>query len=239
MALAALLRLWHLNSTPPWLFFDEAGQGLDARDLLQGEFRSFFPRSFGKEPLYVYLTVPFVALWNGEPAAVRLAGAILGVLMVPALFLAGRALWRESPRRGAWAGLAAAALWATNYWPQSINRIGFQANTFPLMLTLSVVAWLTWTERPTRRRAVTFGFLAGLTLATYLAARITPFLWLLLYLLLPAPKRKALRASWLWSLVAFALVVAPLLIHFAFHPQDFMTRLSSFEVCRAGGQSGR
>lgn len=230
LVLAALLRLWHLNSTPPWLFFDEAGQGLDARDLLQGEFRAFFPRSFGKEPLYVYLTVPFVALWNGEPAAVRLAGAILGVLMVPALFLAGRALWRESPRQGTWAGLLAAALWATNYWPQSINRIGFQANTFPLLLTLAVVAWLAWTGQPTRRRAVTFGLLAGLTLATYLAARITPLLWLLLYLLLPRPKRKALRASWLWALVAFVLVVAPLLVHFAFHPQDFMTRMSSFEV---------
>ena len=228
--LAFGLRVWDLNSTPPGLWWDEAGQGLDARDILQGDFRIFFPRSSGKEPLYVYLTAPFVALWDGEPIAVRFAGALLGALTVPALFLAGKALWRENPRKGLWAGLTAAAFWTTNYWAQSINRIGFRVNTLALVLTLAVVAWLNWTYRPTRRRAATFGVLAGLTLATYLAARITPLLWLLLYLTLPSRTRKALRATLPWALLALLLVAAPLLVHFALHPQDFVARMSSFDI---------
>ena len=166
-----LVRTWSLNSLPPGLWWDEASQGLDARDLLHGQFRVFFTRAEGKEPLYIYLTAPFVAVWNGQPFAVRLAGAVLGALMVLALYLAGRALWRKQPSVGLWAGLIAAGLWAVNYWPQSINRVGFQVNAFPIVITLAVVTWLNWVYRPTRSRALAFGLLAGLALATYLAAR--------------------------------------------------------------------
>ncbi len=228
--LAFGLRAWDLNATPPGLWWDEAGQGLDARELLSGDFQVFFPRSSGKEPLYIYLTVPFVALWDGEPIAVRLAAALMGALTVPALFLAGKALWREDPRKGLWSGLIAAALWTINYWPQSIDRIGFRVNTLVPLLTLAVVAWLNWTHRPTRRRAVTFGILAGLTLTTYLAARITPLLWLMLYFTLSFRKRRELRATLIWAFVALLLVAAPLLAHFALHPQDFVARVSSFDV---------
>ena len=98
--LALILRTWDLNTTPPWLWWDEATQGLDARSLLSGQFRVFFPSAMGKEPLYIYLTTPFVAAWDGEPFAVRLAGALLGALMVPALYAAGRALWPARPTSG-------------------------------------------------------------------------------------------------------------------------------------------
>ena len=216
---ALLLRLWSLNDAPPWLWWDEASQGLDARDLIDGHFRVFFSRAEGKEPLYVYLTAPFVAAFDGEPFAVRVAGALTGVAMIPALYAAGRALWRERPAAGAWVGVAAAAFWVTNFWPQSINRIGFQVNTLPLILTLAVVAWLNWTYRPIRSRALFFGFLAGLVLYTYLAARITPLLWAALIITLPAVRRKALRPTWGWALLAFALTIAPLLVHFAFIPR--------------------
>lgn len=231
-AITLLLRVWHLNEVPPWLWWDEAGQGLDARDLLHGQFRVFSPRSLGKEPLYIYLTTPFVATWDGEPFAVRLAGAVLGALTVPALYAAGRALLWERPSAGTWTGLLAAALWATNYWPQSINRVGFRVNTLPLVLTLAVVAWLNWVRRPERRRALTFGALAGLTLATYLAARATLLLWPLLYLTLPRPRRAALNATLPWALLTLALVTGPLAAHFALHPQDVVQRVSTFAVLR-------
>jgi 4-amino-4-deoxy-L-arabinose transferase-like glycosyltransferase len=91
------LRAWQLNSTPPWLWADEAAQGLNARDLLAGHLQAFFPRGMGQEPFYAYLTAPFVAAWNGQPFAVRIAGALLSALMIPALYVAGRALWRDRP----------------------------------------------------------------------------------------------------------------------------------------------
>ena len=193
------LRAWRLNSIPPWLWADEAAQGLNARDLLTGHLQAFFPRGMGQEPFYAYLTTPFVAAWDGQPFAVRIVAALLSALMVLALYLAARALWRDRPYAGVWAGVAAAGFWATNFWPQSMGRIGFQVNTLPLILTLAVVFWLCYTQQPTRRRAITFGLLAGLTMATYLAARITPVLWILLYLALPKPKRQLLRTTLPWA----------------------------------------
>ena len=234
--LALILRTWDLNSTPPWLWWDEATQGLDARSLFGGQFRVFFPSAMGKEPLYIYLTTPFVAAWDGEPFAVRLAGALLGALMAPALYAAGRALWPKRPTIGLWSGVIAAGLWTVNFWPQSINRIGFQVNPFPLILTVAVIAWLNYTRRPTRQRAMVFGLLAGLTLTTYLAARITPLLWVLLYVALPRPKRQALRPTLLWALLIGGLIAAPLAIHFALNPGDFFQRMGGFDTLQSGAQ---
>ena len=210
--------------------------GLDARSLLNGQFRVFFPSAMGKEPLYIYLTTPFVAAWDGQPFAVRLAGALLGALMVPALYAAGRALWPARPTIGLWSGVIAAGLWTVNFWPQSINRIGFQVNPFPLILTLAVIGWLNYTRRPTRRRAIFFGLMAGLTLTTYLAGRITPLLWVLLYVALPRPKRQALRPTLLWALLIGCLIAAPLAIHFALNPGDFFQRVGGFDTLRTDAQ---
>jgi len=224
MALTLLLRTWELDRVPPWLWFDEAGNGLDARELLQGQFRLFFPRSLGKEPLYNYLITPFVAAWDGTTLAVRLPAALLGVLMVPALYIAGRALWQDNRRQGSVAGLTAACLWAINYWPQSVNRIGLRVNTLPLLLTLAIAAWLLWTRRPDRRRAIFFGALAALTLYTYLAARAALLLWPLLWWTLSARRRQALRPTVGWAMLAFGLTLAPLAGYFIANPHDVVQR---------------
>ncbi len=234
--LTLILRTWNLNSLPPWLWWDEATQGLDARTLLQGHFRVFFPSALGKEPLYIYLTTPFVAAWDGQPFAVRVAGALLGALMVPTLYCAGRALWPKRPAFGLWAGVAAAGFWATNFWPQSINRIGFQVNPFPLIFTLAVVTWQNYVRKPTRRRAIIFGLLAGLTLTTYIVARSTPLLWVLLYVALPRAQRQALRGTLRWAVLTGCLAIAPLSVHFALHPGDFFSRVGSFDAWRAAAQ---
>lgn len=239
MGLTLLLRAWDLNRTPPGLWWDEATQGTDAWDLLHGQFRVFFRAAEGKEPLYIYLTTPFVAAWNGQPFAVRLAGAVLGALMIPILYIAARSLWRKDPPAGVWVGLTAAGLWAVNFWPQSLNRIGFQVNAFPLVMTLAVTAWVNWAYgRATRQRAMVFGFLAGLTLATYLAARITPVLWVCLFFALPKDRRHALWPDLGWAFLGFSLIALPLAVHFLLNPQDISERVGSFPLLR-GELAGR
>ena len=239
LVVALGLRLWQLNSIPPGLWWDEATQGLDAAQLLHGQFRLFFPSALGKEPLYIYLTAPFVAAAYGQPYTVRIAGALLSVLMVPALYAAGRAVFSGRPRAGTWAGLAAGLLWATNFWAQSISRIGFQVNAFPLVLTTAVLAWLAYVRRPTRSRSLTFGVVAGLTLYTYLAARFTPMLWLALWLFLPRASRRAMRPTLRIALLALVLVALPLAIHFAINPADFFGRISTFSAVQGSGAAGQ
>lgn len=237
-ATTAMLRVWRLGSAVPWLWYDEAGNGLDARELLAGQFRVFFSRSLGKEPLFNYLVTPFVAAMDGEAVAVRLAAAVMGVVMVPLLYACSLALWPDNRRAGIWMGLLAAGWWAVNYWPQSINRISFRANMLPVLLTAAMIAWISWTRAPSRRRALLFGLLAGLTLNTYLAARATLLLWPALYVTLPACTRKALRAHIAWAALATGAVVAPLATYLALHPQEMLFRVgTATALSLAGGPS--
>jgi len=190
---ALALRLWQLDHVPARPVVDEATQGWTHANCSTATSASSTPARWGKEPLYIYLTAPFVAAWFGSPFAVRLTGALLSVLMVPCSTQQDEHCSWIAPTPASGLDFAAAALWATNSWAQSISRIGFQVNAFPLVLAVAVLTWLNYVRRPTRGRALTFGFVAGLTLYTYLAARVTPLLWLALFLLLPRAKQRALR----------------------------------------------
>ncbi|HBP51411.1 TPA: hypothetical protein DD455_03715 [Candidatus Shapirobacteria bacterium] len=87
LVFAFLLRIY--NHTYPPLLWDEAALGYNAYSILQtgrDEYGQFLPlvfKSFGdyKPGLYVYLTVPFVAIFGLTPLAVRLPSIILGSLL--------------------------------------------------------------------------------------------------------------------------------------------------------------
>jgi len=90
VALAACLRLWNLGSLPPALSPDEASLGYNSYSILKtgrDEYGKFMPiifKSFGdyKPGLYVYASVPFVAILGLTEWAVRLPSALSGVLIV-------------------------------------------------------------------------------------------------------------------------------------------------------------
>lgn len=88
--LSIVLRLWKLDVIPPHLTSDEAALGYNAYSILKtgrdeyGEFLPIIFKSFGdyKPGLYIYLTVPFVALLGLNEFSVRLSSALAGVLAV-------------------------------------------------------------------------------------------------------------------------------------------------------------
>jgi len=71
LLLAAALRLWSLASVPPHLTPDEAALGYNAYSILKtgrdehGQFLPIIFKSFGdyKPGLFIYLTIPFVAIF--------------------------------------------------------------------------------------------------------------------------------------------------------------------------------
>lgn len=90
LLVASVLRLWNLQNIPPHLRNDEAALGYNAYSILNtgrdehGEFLPLIFESFGdwKPGLYVYLTVPFVALLGLTEVAVRLPSALAGIISV-------------------------------------------------------------------------------------------------------------------------------------------------------------
>ena len=90
LLIAFSVRFYRLGQIPPSLDWDEASLGYNAYSILKtgrDEYGQRLPlsiRSFGdyKPPLYVYLTVPSVALFGLNEFAVRFPSAFLGVLTV-------------------------------------------------------------------------------------------------------------------------------------------------------------
>lgn len=87
---ASLIRLWGLGEIPPHLRNDEAALGYNAYSILKtgrdehGQFLPLVFQSFGDWKMggYIYLTVPFIAIFGLTDLAVRLPSAIFGIISV-------------------------------------------------------------------------------------------------------------------------------------------------------------
>src|SRR5438876_10820734 len=90
LLLALLLRVWRLDSVPPGPDSDEVAIGYNAYSILRtgrDEYGASWPvlfRSYGdyKRPLYIYATVPSVALLGLTPISIRLPAALAGTAAV-------------------------------------------------------------------------------------------------------------------------------------------------------------
>ena len=229
LLLAAALRLPALGQVPPGLYHDEAYYGLDAVDVLRGHLQVYFPANNGREPLFIYLAAGMIGLLGRSPFALRLTSAFVGLLTVATTAAAGRALFSRR------VGLLAAAVLSVTLWHVHLSRVGFRAVTLPLIiaLTLWVGARAVRTGRP--RLWLATGALYGLSFYTYTAARFTPVALGVfgLYLLLtppPALSRGAAEGggggvrSLALALLATAIVLTPLAIYTALHPDVVLGR---------------
>ncbi|KKP40600.1 hypothetical protein A2130_03450 [Candidatus Woesebacteria bacterium GWC2_33_12] len=102
--LSVFLRFWKLDQTPPSITWDEATVGYNAYTILnwgKDEWGRTLPltfKSFGddKNPVHVYLTVPFVGLFGLNDYAVRSSAATFGVLNVILIFFLVRSIFKSN-----------------------------------------------------------------------------------------------------------------------------------------------
>lgn len=145
LILAALLRLPFLGELPTGLTIDEAGQGYSAYSILKtskdewGDFFPLNPRSFGdyKPPVYMYLLVPFIAIFDLSEFAVRLPSAIAGIFTVWVFFLLVKELFKDNAL-----GLASAFLLAISPWHVYYSRLGWESNVGLLFFCLGVLFFI-------------------------------------------------------------------------------------------------
>ena len=178
LILAAVLRFWQLGELPPGLYRDEAFNGLDALNVLDGQHALFFPGNNGREPAYIYLTALFVALFGRTALAVRLGVAVVGTLTTLVVYQLARTWYGRSP------ALFAAFTWAVTLWPVHLSRIGLR----PILLAplLAAAFWLGTLAYRRQKRWLWLlsGLVYGAAYYTYLAVRFTPVLLLALVIYL-------------------------------------------------------
>ena len=251
LALAvALLRLQRLNELPFGLHHDEGTHGVDALRVLQGKHAVFFPENNGREGLIVYTIALTISFLGRTMLALRLPTALASAGTVFVVFWLGRLLFgrdesgRVTPWRGLLVGGIGAGLLAVSLGQTIIGRAALRANFLPLFLCLCLaLLWWGW-ERRIWWRVALAGACAGLLPYTYLAARVTPFLFLFfgLSFLLPWGSGKArLRAELPWAgvfLGVAGLIAAPILVYFALHPDQFFIRSNQLLILQPDQSQG-
>lgn len=221
LLLAAALRLWALGEVPPGLAHDEVANWLIAQDILAGQHAIYFTAAYGHEPLYHYVQAASVAVLGDHWLGLRWPSFAVGLLGVAVTYTLTRRFF------GASVAVLAMAWLAVSFWPLFYARVALRAITLPLIAALSVYflfrALGLPTSRSTHSRTTDWllaGFFAGLSLYTYMAARILPFILagLLVYLILirscaPIPWSRLLA-----FLTVAAGVSAPLVAWLVVHP---------------------
>lgn len=173
--LASILRLWNLSSNPPSLTSDEAALGYNAYSILKtgrdehGELLPIVFKSFGdwKPGLYVYLTVPFVAVLGLNELSVRLVGAISGIVAILLIFVLAKRLFNSEKT-----GILAAFVLATLPWHIHFSRGAWEIS---LVFTLLLGGLVLFFKRNFYLAALLF----GLTYWAYQGAKMATTVTLL------------------------------------------------------------
>jgi 4-amino-4-deoxy-L-arabinose transferase-like glycosyltransferase len=237
LLLAASLRLYKLGQiSPPGLNQDEAVNAWNAwcllktgKDQVGVSWPIFYLRTLGSNntPLYIYLMIPFFAVFGFSIWSVRLVSAVFGILCIPVIYYTG---YRLFDRR---VGLMAALLLALNPWHLYINRVAYDSGICPLLGIVPLAAML-WAGMPVSDDekyvprpliAVFAGAATGISCYGYWAARIfiPAFLGLAVLISIPAlwasaKTRKGLLAIAVFGVVFFAFF-GPLVWQHIFHSE--------------------
>jgi len=174
LLLGIILRFWKLGSVPPQLTTDEVALGYNAYSILKtgkDEYGKVLPlifQSFGdfKPGLYIYFTVPSVAVFGLTEFATRFPSALGGVFSIFLIYLIVKKLFKKNKL-----ALASAFIAAVNPWLIFFSRGAWEAN-LSLTLTLAgIYFFLLFLEKP--KYLILSAFFFAATLLTYQGAKLS------------------------------------------------------------------
>ncbi len=234
LALGVFLRLYLINQIPAGIYVDETNGGLDALYLLEGRPASPFATGwYGTPNGYIYYMALIFRLFGANWLSLKWVSLLPAILTIPAVYLLGRTMF------GPVEGLVAMAIMAVSRWHLTMSRWGWNETATPLFQVLAMFFLLRGLRG---RRGLDFalsGLLMGLSMYTYLSARLAVLTWVvfILYWLLSDPDGlgPSIRRSAIGILImaAASLVAsAPILTTYASDPFGFGNRVSEISVMR-------
>ena len=240
LVLALLFRLPNLNDAPPGLWFDEAMNGVVAREILQpGAAKVTFIGQFTQMgSLYFYFLGWVTQLFGpGDIWPLRLLPALAGSLIAPLLYIIGSRLfgWRV--------GLAAGVFVAVSVWNVTMSRFGV-ASIPTIALDIGVYACLVQGLRTGRLGYYAGGgVLLGLALQMYYPSQLVPVVLALVFAhLLVTGRMKAFRAVRAGAVVFIAVAVLaalPVLTFAAQQPGVYTERAGNVSIFGPGGSDNK
>ncbi len=167
LALGAAFRFVELRQIPRDMIMDHAEKLLDVNDVLQGIPHIFFERNTGREPWQFYWTVALIRLFHLplDYMALKLGTALIGWLMLPAIFLLGRELF------GTRTALLATLFAAVTSWSVLATRYGLRYPLAPCAVAWTMYFLVRGLRRDRRNSMIAAGIWLGIGLQGYTAFR--------------------------------------------------------------------
>ena len=158
-----LFRYWDLNGLPHDVNSDHAEKLLDVRDVVNGEYRVFFPRNTGREAMQFYIAAATVEVFSLplHKYTLQIGTAFIGVLLLPALYLLGNSLW------GRPGGLWAMFFGAVASWAVIPARVGLRYPFLPTFAAWSLAFLVRGLRSGRRSDFLWMGLFLGLGLYGY------------------------------------------------------------------------
>ncbi len=167
LAVAMFMRLYLLDEWPFGTWYDEAAAGLMGLRMVEDPtWQPVFPGSINITAHYTYLIAKSVELFGPTTTAVRMVSVIMGLLAVPAAYMAGRELFGRS------VGLLFMFFMATSRWHVNFSRIGMYNIATPLFELLSLAYMLMALRRNRYLDFALAGLFVGLGLSFYPAFQL-------------------------------------------------------------------
>lgn len=231
LLLGAVFRFVNLTSNPAEMGSDHVEKLLDVHDILSGSPSIFLERNTGREPWQFYWTVMLVKLTGIAPdfMALKLGTALIGWLMLPAVFLLAREV------AGVRIALLATLLAAITSWAVIPARFGLRYPLAPCAVAWTMYFLVRGLRRNERTAMLAAGVWIGIGLQGYTAYRLFPVIVLLLVLLwiigYALQRRYTLAMQTAWhgglALVMAVLVMLPLLRYAYDQPDWFFHRMTT------------
>ena len=189
LLLAAWFRFYRLEDVPREMTIDHPHKLLDVRDLLQGQYRVFFPRNSGRELFQFYYTASLVRMFNLGLThdTLKLGTALASFATVVTTYLLAREIF------GTETALVTIAFLAISRWDLGISRMGLRFPLAPLALTLMFLFLLRSLRTGRRNDALCCGLVLGLGLYGYSSFRVAPGLVVVVVLLKVLVDREGVR----------------------------------------------
>jgi len=220
LIIAACLRLYNLAHVPPSPSLDEVSIGYNAYSILhtgRDEYGKVIPmllRAYDdyRPALYVYITIPFVAVLGLTAVAVRLPSVLLSLITLFFAYKIGKIIGKKY-FSFEWLGHMTAFLLAISPWHIYISRLGHEANLGLTLVTIGIYFFLAAVIENKKRAWIWCAIYMGLSVHGYQSEKIvSPLLMasgvLLFWKDILRAKREIIIAFCIGGIIALPAMIA-------------------------------
>lgn len=233
-----LVRFLNIENAPPGVYPDEAVNGIDAINAMNGNWEWFYPANNGREGLFMNMIAVCFSLFGISVLSLKLPSILIGTSTIIGTYLLGKELFNKER-----VGIVAAFLVAFSFWAINFSRISFRANMLPAVLVFSF--YFLWKGVRTKKwyDFAIGGLIFGIGLHTYISFRIAPLILVATLLAMMISKKGFLKEYWKSIAVfcaATAVTAAPMLYTFFIsHPEYWQSRTSNVSIFNPEINQGR